>query len=183
MTAATWATMIAVMAFVWGGFGLALITAVRGESGKVSVDSRDELGAAASDVAELPVMVYDWNDASIREIADNIWHAQMAGWPRVLTYEYRSAQVKRAIRRESLRQVPRIESRDEYPFASTSENDGSVWVGHASVSQQNEQRDLMNRFYREHKAYAKGTRLRFEVRVINHPKGDVTKATAPREDS
>ena len=129
----------------------------------------------------LPVMVYDWEDPNTREIADNIWHAQMAGWPRVLTYIFRPRPEKRALRRESLREVPGIESRDEYPFASTLENQGSVWIGHASVAQQNAQRDLMNRFYREHKAYTGRSRLRFEVRVINHPKGDVTGQTHPRQ--
>ena len=34
MTAATWITMIVVMAFVWGGFLGVLLTAVRKESGK-----------------------------------------------------------------------------------------------------------------------------------------------------
>jgi uncharacterized membrane protein len=34
MTAATWTTMLLVMAFVWGGFLVALTTAVRKESGK-----------------------------------------------------------------------------------------------------------------------------------------------------
>lgn len=34
MTAATWITMVLVMAFIWGGFALALTTAVRKESGK-----------------------------------------------------------------------------------------------------------------------------------------------------
>ncbi len=34
MTAATWITMIVVMAFVWGGFLGVLLTAVRQESGK-----------------------------------------------------------------------------------------------------------------------------------------------------
>jgi len=121
----------------------------------------------------LPVMVYNWLDVSIREIADNIWHAQMAGWPRVLTYVYRPKPEKQAIRRESLRLVPRIQSRDEYPFASTLENEGSVWIGHASVAQQDAQRDLMNRFYRAHEAYRKGTTLTFEVRVIHHPLGEV----------
>ena len=130
--------------------------------------------ASDSDVLELPVMIYDWQDPRIREIADNIWHAQMAGWPRVLTYVYRPRQVKRKIRRESLREVPGIESRDEYPFASTLENNGSVWVGHASLAQQNAQRDLMNKFYRQHEAYVKRVRLRFEVRVINHPQSDIT---------
>lgn len=136
---------------------------------------RDDSGGA-----ELPVMIYDWQDPTIREIADNIWHAQMAGWPRVLTYAYRPRNEKRAIRRESLREVPGIESRDEYPFASTLENTGSVWVGHASVAQQNAQRDLMNRFYREHRAYVSYAQLRFEVRVVNHPNGDVTTSSTPQ---
>ena len=34
MTAATWITMIAMMAFVWGGFLVVLSTAVRKESDK-----------------------------------------------------------------------------------------------------------------------------------------------------
>lgn len=34
MSAATWITMIAILAFVWGGFALALSTAVRKEAGK-----------------------------------------------------------------------------------------------------------------------------------------------------
>ncbi|MGT2472027.1 hypothetical protein [Paraburkholderia terrae] len=118
---------------------------------------------------ELPVMVYDWLDESIREIAENIWHAQKGGRPDVLTYLYRSDKEKRHIRKMSLEDVPRILSRDEYPFASTLENEGRVWVGHASIAQQNAQRDLMNRFYRSNGAYIKGTTFRFRVRVINFP--------------
>jgi hypothetical protein len=34
MTIATWITMILVIGFVWGGFSLVLVTAVRKESGK-----------------------------------------------------------------------------------------------------------------------------------------------------
>lgn len=34
MTAATWITMVLVMGVIWGGFALALSTAVRKESGK-----------------------------------------------------------------------------------------------------------------------------------------------------
>jgi hypothetical protein len=126
------------------------------------------------DIAEYPVMVYDWNDERIRDIADNIWHAQMAGWPRVLTYIHRPKREKRALRRQSLSLIPQILSRDEYPFASTLENDGEPWIGHAPAAQQDAQRDLMNRFYREHGAYRPGATLRFEVRVMNHPRGEVT---------
>jgi hypothetical protein len=34
MTGASWITMILVMAFVWGGFAMVLLTAIRKESGK-----------------------------------------------------------------------------------------------------------------------------------------------------
>jgi hypothetical protein len=34
MTSSSWITMIVVMAFVWGGFALALVVAVRKEYGK-----------------------------------------------------------------------------------------------------------------------------------------------------
>lgn len=34
MTVATWITMVLIMALVWGGFALAVSTAVRKESGK-----------------------------------------------------------------------------------------------------------------------------------------------------
>lgn len=35
MTGATWITMIAIVGFVWGGFLLVLLTAIRKESGKL----------------------------------------------------------------------------------------------------------------------------------------------------
>jgi hypothetical protein len=34
MTSSTWITMLLIMVFVWGGFALALMTAIRKESGK-----------------------------------------------------------------------------------------------------------------------------------------------------
>lgn len=34
MTPATWITMIVIMTFVWGGFSVVLLTAIRKESGK-----------------------------------------------------------------------------------------------------------------------------------------------------
>lgn len=36
MTAATWLTMILILGFVWGGFVLALTTAIRKEGAKAS---------------------------------------------------------------------------------------------------------------------------------------------------
>lgn len=40
MTAATWITMILIVGFVWGGFTLAILTAVRKEAGKVDDPER-----------------------------------------------------------------------------------------------------------------------------------------------
>lgn len=34
MTPATWITMLGVLSFVWGGFALAVVTAIRKESDK-----------------------------------------------------------------------------------------------------------------------------------------------------
>jgi hypothetical protein len=34
MTTATWVTLLLVGSFIWGGFALALVTAMRRESGK-----------------------------------------------------------------------------------------------------------------------------------------------------
>lgn len=39
MTAATWITMVVIIGLVWGGFALAVSTAVRKESGKDSTPS------------------------------------------------------------------------------------------------------------------------------------------------
>jgi hypothetical protein len=99
--------------------------------------------------SSLPVMIYNYLDDSLKDIADNIWNAQMAGWPNILTYIYRPKADKGVLRRKTLGLVPRIQSRDEYPFASTLENEGSVWVGHASVAQQNAQGSLISKFYQE----------------------------------
>lgn len=42
MTTATWVTMIGILAFVWGGFSVALRTAIRKESVKGDVSSDKE---------------------------------------------------------------------------------------------------------------------------------------------
>ena len=133
---------------------------------------------------DMPVMIYDWNDGTIREVAENIWHAQSAGYADELTYLYRNRAGKRKIRNENMKGIPgdslpvnhpNKTSLDEYLFASTLQNEGSVWIGKAKISHQNAQRDLMNKFYRENNAYLKGTTLRFKVKVVNHPLGEVKK--------
>jgi hypothetical protein len=128
----------------------------------------------------LPVMLYDWKEMPLT--CENIWHAQLAGWPRILTYDY----VADSMARRQLKGYKRyynldasgivnIEGqwRDEYPFASTVENGGSTFVGHAPEAEQRAQGRLINAFYRNHQAAShsaqKGKSFFFEVRVINHP--------------
>jgi hypothetical protein len=129
---------------------------------------------------QLPVMEYDWKIMPFT--CENIWHAQLAGWPRILTYDYVAdtmlrSQIKNHKRYQNLDAsgVISIEGqwRDEYPFASTVENGGSTFVGHASEAEQRAQGRLIAAFYRNHHAAShsalKGGRFFFEVKVINHP--------------
>lgn len=144
----------------------------------------------------LPVMIYDFTELPFT--SENIWHAQKAGWPTILTYDGKltsnegtsesSKQRKKRIggkRRANLEnadagamgrfRLPKSSSewRDEYPFASTVENNGSTWVGHVDAVEQRKQASLIARFYREHDAYNRmkdsGTPFWFEVRVVNMP--------------
>lgn len=123
----------------------------------------------------LPKLVFDWTDPAIREIAENIWHAQQAGWPRILTYDAdRDAVLRRQGRTRKRRialatageEVPRILSRDEYPFACTREHAGPVWVGHVPAAQNSLQGGLVSAFLGRHAAT---DGFRFEVAVVNRP--------------
>lgn len=149
----------------------------------------------------LPVMIYDYRE--LPYTSENIWHAQMAGWPKVLTYDGKkqnddgtwesSRQRKkriRAKRRDNLEDVDagemgrfrlpcsKTEWRDEYPFASTVENAGSTWVGQVDADEQREQARLISRFYSQNGAYKHmretGTPFWFEVKVINMPQENTT---------
>ena len=85
-----------------------------------------------------PVLEFDYRNASITALADTIWHAQMAGCPKILTYNGPDVTLRRATRRDAMHydhgagryEIPRILSRDEYPFACTLEGGRASWVGH-----------------------------------------------------
>ncbi len=111
----------------------------------------------------LPVMVYDYNE--MPELADNIWHAQRAGHPDVLTHGGTS----RLNRRAALADVPDIKpfSRDEYPFASSMEGGGGSWVGHVPVRQQSRQGAIIKNFLYKHNVKPGDV---YRVRVTNHPR-------------
>ena len=97
-------------------------------------------------MANVPVLIFDWKE--LLNIATNIWHAQMAGWERILTYRGplpnpESSGIRRKTMTYYVRnratgdddryEVPVIpgHERDEYPFACTVE--GSSRDGNRSV--------------------------------------------------
>ncbi|HUD54610.1 MAG TPA: NucA/NucB deoxyribonuclease domain-containing protein [Terracidiphilus sp.] len=133
-----------------------------------------------------PVLIIDYNNKAIAEMADNIWNAQMACCPTILTYcgpAFGKANRKEAMHFEvdNLRQeIMHILSRDEYPFACTLEGGASSWVGHIPGRQNSAQGGLLAGFLRREGILPCSTfrdqnveRAKFEVRVINHPKGPV----------
>lgn len=139
-----------------------------------------------------PVLEFDYRDPSISALADNIWHAQMAGCPKILTYSGPDVTLRRATRRDAMHfdhnggnyEIPRILSRDEYPFACTVEGGRSSWVGHVPGRENSVQGGMIAAFLRAHHIFAgMGERSRFIVSVANHPRGPVgnkcSRACAP----
>lgn len=122
-------------------------------------------------------------------LARNIWEAQMAGWPRVLTYNGPDILLARANRAAAMHyeyageryEIPRIMSRDEYPFACTAEG-GSGWVGHIPPKENSAQGGLICQFLRRHEIRpGRGERSKFRVEVVGlgaSPR-TVTRVVAP----
>ena len=136
-----------------------------------------------------PVLEIDW--LKHRELAENIWHAQMAGHPRVLTYNgpFIGVQNRKDAMHFELdgvrQEILHILSRDEYPFACTVEGGGRSWVGHIPARQNSAQGGLIAAFLRANgiipvTGNINLERSKFEVRVSNHPNGPVVvKTTKP----
>lgn len=128
-----------------------------------------------------PELVFDYKTHP--NLADNVWRAQMAGWPRVLTYSGPDLVLRRSQRTaamhfehgDSIFEVPRILSRDEYPFACTVEG-GRGWVGHIPGRENSAQGGLIAAFLKRHHIMpGRGELSRFVVTVVNHPGGLVTR--------
>jgi hypothetical protein len=105
-------------------------------------------------------------------LAENIWQAQKAGHPKVLTYgSNKRLNRKGAMHYEVDEQryaIPRIESRDEYPFACCEEGGSSAWVGHVPPRENSAQGGLISSFIKRHQIWpGRGEQSKFEVRVIN----------------
>jgi Deoxyribonuclease NucA/NucB len=135
-----------------------------------------------------PVLEFDWKE--LPNIADNIWQAQMAGWERVLTYRGPLPEpASRGIRGQTMTydingqgyRIPKFataNARDEYPFACTAEGasmtgERKPWVGHVPPYENFVQGGMLSAFIKQHGITAAGPNCKFEVRVINHPRGKV----------
>ncbi len=130
-----------------------------------------------------PVLIIDWQQYN--DLADNIWNAQMTGRARILTYM--GPNMGKANRNEAMhfeldgvrQEIMHLLSRDEYPFACTLEGGKASWVGHIPGRQNSAQGGLIAAFLRVNGivGYVPGSgsakKSKFEVRVINHPRGPV----------
>jgi hypothetical protein len=132
-----------------------------------------EESAAQALRGRLLVMVYDYGDPALRATTENIWHAQQAGWSGVL--ERTAPGTAKEWRKTTLRGIPKILTRDEFPFASTRAVDfgtGEVlkdalpWVGHVPWSEAVAQRNMIGQFYSRFRI---GEGDRFLVKVVNFP--------------
>ena len=121
----------------------------------------------------IPVLIINYNEYPL--LAENIWHAQKAGHPSILTYGSNKKANRHAamhVQVNLLRyEIPRVHSRDEYPFACCEEGGESAWVGHIPPKQNSAQGGLLAAFLKRHGILPNmGEKSRFEVRVINYPK-------------
>lgn len=126
---------------------------------------------------DFPELVINYDD--YKEMADNVWQAQMGGHPAVLTYNgpgyldvdkvtYNNR--KQAMHTELDGQpfeIPRMLSRDEYPFACTKEGGKSSFIGHIPGRQNSAQGGLISAMVKKHHLEAG---RQFRVKVVNHPK-------------
>lgn len=128
----------------------------------------------------IPFLIIDY--LRYPDLADNIWQAQKAGFPQRLTYNgpgYLDVdKVTRQNRKNAMLavydgltyEIPRMWSRDEYPFACTQQGGIDAWVGHIPAEQNSAQGGLIASFVQKFKL-KKGKE--FHVEVINHPRGHI----------
>jgi hypothetical protein len=134
-------------------------------------------------MSQFPVFEIDY--LKHPQLADNIWQAQMAKAPRVLTRcdapsnkANRDVVMKYQVNGERF-VVPKTYAhdktdRDEYPFACTLEGGEGAWIGHVHFSQNRAMgRPLRDFFEANGVEPYPAPNCKFEVRVLNHPRGPV----------
>ncbi|MCI0527425.1 MAG: NucA/NucB deoxyribonuclease domain-containing protein, partial [Nitrospira sp.] len=119
-------------------------------------------GSSGGGGRNLPELTIDYN--RYPDLAENIWHAQQAGHPNVLTHGGDGV----ANRAAALKGVPKVRgfSRDEYPFASSMEGGSGAWIGHIPGLQQRAQGGLISTFVQN---FGILPGQQYGVRVINFP--------------
>jgi RHS repeat-associated protein len=133
------------------------LVAAEGTATQLEFDFVKDLGPR-----RIPTVEFDY--LRHPELADNIWHAQQAGHPEVLTRGWPG--LDDINRPPALSGIPRVLSRDEYPFASTLEGGAGSWVGNIPGAQNSAQGNILMNFYRRNNVLPGDP---FRVRVINHP--------------
>jgi RHS repeat-associated protein len=140
-----------------GQVGMTRITAVA-ETELLAVTRIMPVAATAE--AELPTLRI--SASKYPELAENIRNAQLAGHSEILTYGG-AAQANRRSALEGLYKIPKILSRDEYPFASTLEGGASSWIGHIPEWQNRAQGGILKHFY---ESYGLEYGNRFRVLIV-----------------
>jgi hypothetical protein len=116
---------------------------------------------STGDQAGYPILAIDYN--KYPKLAENIAHAQRAGYPRILTWQGNS----NANRAAAQSGIPRgLQTIDEYPFAGTVEGGGSTWIGHIPGSQNSAQGGLITNFRRANNIQPGD---KFVVCLMNYP--------------
>ncbi|MGR0481515.1 MAG: peptidoglycan-binding protein [Candidatus Electronema sp. V4] len=130
---------------------------------------------------EYPTLIIDWK--KYPNLADNVWQAQKAGHKKSLTYNVPNLLRTKENRKKAMRydhigttyNIPRILSRDEYPFACTKEG-SSGWVGHIPPEENSAQGGLIASFIKRHrivpydKESKNNDKSKFTVKAMNHPR-------------
>ncbi len=117
-----------------------------------------------------PVLIIDY--LKYPNLAENIWQAQKAGHPRILTYGSNKKDNRKGAMHyevDFLRyEIPHLASRDEYPFACCTEGGSSSWVGHVPPRENSAQGGLITGFLKKYAMLPnQGEKSKFEVKVIN----------------
>jgi hypothetical protein len=148
------AIIVASMVGSRGGSRLATM-----EASVARAEARAAVRSQTMAAAEIPTVTF--SASRYPELAENIRNAQLAGHPEILTYGG-AARANRTAALDGLYRIPRILSRDEYPFASTLEGGESSWVGHIPGWQNSAQGGVLSHFYRTNNI---GPGSRFRVMI------------------
>lgn len=98
---------------------------------------------------EIPTFMV--NAKKFPQAAENIFHAQQAGHPEILTYGGKGLNtINRALSLNGEYKFAKFLSLDEYPFAMSMEGGASAWIGHIPLDQNRAVGGLLGNFVLKH---------------------------------